>query len=58
MKCWRVLLKGKIRLKDFFYNQKKGRKNSAPKATLMVTFSPDGAVIVRSKSSLGSHSAK
>jgi hypothetical protein len=27
----------------FFYIEKKGRKNSTPKATSNVTFSPDGA---------------
>jgi hypothetical protein len=37
---------------------KKGRKNSTPKLTLNVTFSPDGAITVLSKFILGSHSFK
>ena len=41
---------------DVFYIEKKGRKNSAPKDRLTVTFSPDGAIIVLNKSNLGSHS--
>jgi hypothetical protein len=51
-----MLSDSKIRLSDFSYNQKKGRKKSAPKPTLTVSFSPDGAIIVLVISNLGSFS--
>jgi hypothetical protein len=40
-----IYLSNKIHQFAPFYNQKKGRKNSAPKPTGTVSFSPDGAVI-------------
>jgi hypothetical protein len=43
---------------DVFYIEKKGRKNSAPKATSNVIFSPDGATTVLFKSIFGSQSFK
>ena len=47
-------LDSKIRLSEFSYNQKKGRKKSAPNPTFTVSFSPDGAIIDLFISNLGS----
>jgi hypothetical protein len=41
---------------NFLNTQKKGRKNSAPKVTRVITFFPDGAIISLIKSNLGSFS--
>jgi hypothetical protein len=49
-----MCLDSKIHLSEPFYNQKKGRKKSAPNPTFTVRLSPDGAIIVLFISNLGS----
>lgn len=53
MKYVGVLLNNKIRQLKFYYIQKKGRKNSTPKAISNITSSPDGAIVLLDKSNEG-----
>ena len=58
MTYYSTLPSNKFHQANTIYYSKKGRKNSTPKAKSTSTFSPDGAITLLFRSSLGSHSFK